>query len=45
MVDPENDVLEPADPPDNNGGGNSPETEDAQAADPPDNNGGGATAQ
>lgn len=44
MVDPEDDVLEPADPPDNNGG-NSPETEDAQAADPPDNNGGGATAQ
>lgn len=45
MPDPENDALEPTDPPDNNGGGSSPEVDDAQATDPPDNNGGGATAQ
>lgn len=42
MPDPENDALEPTDPPDNNGG-TSPESDDARATDPPDNNGGGGT--
>jgi hypothetical protein len=46
MADTENDPLTPVDPPDNNGGGTSPETDsDARATDPPDNNGGGTTAQ
>ena len=48
MSDTENQPLEPIDPPDNTGGGTSPEadpgTTDAQAIDPPDNTGGG-TAQ
>lgn len=46
MADTENDPLVSTDPPDNNGGGTSPETDsDARATDPPDNNGGGTTAQ
>lgn len=40
MADPENDPLEPTDPPDNSGG-TSPESNDKEATDPPDNNGGG----
>ena len=40
MADTENDPLVPTDPPDNNGGGTSPDNTDARKTDPPDNNGG-----
>lgn len=47
MSDPENEPLEPIDPPDNTGGQNEAEGNldlrsiDARAIDPPDNTGGG----
>jgi hypothetical protein len=47
MSDPENDPLEPIDPPDNTDGENEAEVNldipstDARAIDPPDNTGGG----